>query len=378
MPKVKKAVFAVAFCLSLSLGWISPVQTSPSIHRALFVSVIQDPPVLASRDAILELLNFSKKARVGTIFIQVYRGNQSWFPSKTADDSPYEACLISAGEDPLAYLIQEAHASGIQVHAWLNLLSLSANAQAPLLKKYGPEILTRNHSPKKSLDDYKIDEQFFLDAGDPRVANDLSLIVEELVRSYPKLDGLQFDYIRYPDWHPDYGWTKINVGRFKKETGREPYGFKDVLWEDWKRSQVTRLLERLVHKAREAHSSLQISTTALAPYSRAYTEADQDWKSWLEKGTVDFITLMGYATDAAEFEKRIADAEKKLGNLERVNIAVGAYAMAGLPEIFKTQLKICEESGSRACAVLHYGSLKQNPSLGEAFLRDFGTSFKKD
>lgn len=356
----------------LIVCFLSPqtVYASRMTRRALFISVIQDPPVLTSREAIRELLDFSTKARVGTLFVQVYRGNQAWFPSTTADDSPYEACVKSSGGDPMEFLIAQAHASGIEVHAWLNLLSLSANAQAPFLKKYGPDILTQNRTKKRSLEDYKIDDQFFLDPGDSRVVNDLSMIVGELTKAYPELDGIQFDYIRYPDWHPDYGWTKVNVARFKEETGREPRGFKDVLWEDWKRSQVTSLLERLAKKAREIIPGLQISTTALAPYSRAYIEADQDWKFWIEKGTVDFITLMGYASDDGEFRRRTADAKKRLGSLEKVNIAIGAYAMETSPEIFKTQLKICEESQSRACVTLHYGNLGENSSLRGIFLRE--------
>ena len=360
--KKMKRFFASFFLLFLFFG-LSPVHAA---ERALFVSVIQEPPVLENRRAIQELVEFSKKSGIKTLFVQVYRANRAWFRSEFADDTPYEASLEAVGEDPLDLLIRQAHGAGIEVHAWLNLLSLSANAEAPFLKKYGPEILTRNRDEKKSLEDYKIDDQLFLEAGDPRVVGDLSLIVEELVRAYPNLDGLQFDYIRYPDWHPDYGWTKINVVRFKKETGRDPRGFKDIVWENWKRSQVTTLLETLAKKARQIHPAVQVSTTALAPYSRAYFEGDQDWKSWLEKGTVDFITLMGYATDSGEFERRIADAKKTLGSLEKVNLAIGAYAMESAPQIFKNQLKICEESGSRACVVLHYGNLMKNSALAES------------
>ncbi len=360
------------FCLFLIFCFLcsQSVYGSQTSRRALFVSVIQDPPVLTSREAIRELIDFAKKAKVETLFVQVYRGNQTWFSSKTADDSPYQDCLKSAKGDPLAYLIGRAHASGIEVHAWLNLLSLSANAHAPFLKKYGPEILTQNRVKKRSLDDYKIDDQFFLEPGDPRVADDLSSIVGELTQAYPELDGIQFDYIRYPDWHPDYGWTKANVGRFKKETAREPQGFNDILWENWKRSQVTSLLDRLTKKAREAHPALQVSATALAPYSRAYAEGDQDWKLWLEKGKVNFITLMGYSTDTGEFARRISDAKKRLGSLEKVNIAIGAYAMAGSPDIFKRQFKICQDSGSRACVTLHYGNLSENKALQAPFFED--------
>ncbi len=139
--------------------------------------MIQEPPVLSSRQEISDLISFAKKNHIQILFVQIYRANQSWFPSKVADQKPYEICFKNLSQDPFQFLIKEAHASGIEVHAWLNLLSLSANEDAPLLKKYGPEILTRNLKEKRTLKDYKIDEQYFLEPGDPRVREALAMIV---------------------------------------------------------------------------------------------------------------------------------------------------------------------------------------------------------
>ena len=332
-------------------------------RRGLFVSLIQEPPVLSSREEIRNLIDFAKKTNIQILCVQIYRANKAWFSSKVADSEPYEACRKNLSEDPFRLLIKEAHASGVEVHAWLNLLSLSANENAPLLKKYGPEILTRNLKKKKTIKDYKIDNQYFLEPGDPRVHEALSTMVEEIVRGYPDLDGIQFDYIRYPDLHPAYGYTKINRERFKKATGLKTIEEESAVWKNWKRDQVTGLLELLVKKVRAIRPNIQVSTTGLVPYSRAYLEAFQDWRSWVEKGTVDFVTLMCYSPGTQGFEKYIRDAKTKLGDLNKVNIAVGAYKLTGSPEIFKQQFEICEESKPRACVVLHYGSLLENPAL---------------
>jgi len=105
--------------------------------RALFVSLIQNPPTLSNREAIVQLVDFSKKAHVKVLFVQIYRANQAWFPSQVGDTASYEAALKALGEDPFAFLVREAHEAGIEVHAWLNLLSLSTNENAPLLKSTG-------------------------------------------------------------------------------------------------------------------------------------------------------------------------------------------------------------------------------------------------
>ncbi len=358
----------VFFCfLYLCVVFCARAECGEAPSRGLFVSVIQEPAVLSSREEIRKLIHFSKTSKIETLFVQVYRSNKAWFPSKVSNTEPYQTCLKNVSEDPFALLIREAHAEGIKVHAWLNLLSLSANGQAPILKKYGPEILTRNLKVKKTLEDYKIDNQFFLEPGDLRVRQVLSTVVEEILSAYPELDGIQFDYIRYPDMHPAYGHTKINTDRFKKATGAKTIEEQSQAWKSWKRKQVTYLLKTLVEKARSMRPGIQVSTTGLMPYIRANEEAFQDWRSWVKSGLVDFVTLMCYTRDDAQFQRYLKDGQYRIGDLKKVNIAMGAYKLVDSPEIFLHQYKICEESQNRSCLALHYGSLLENPVLGSVY-----------
>ncbi len=334
-------------------------------HRGLFVSVIQDPPVLSSRQEISKLIDSAKELQIDTLFVQIYRANKAWFRSKVGDSASYQAAMQEVGEDPFTLLIQEAHKNGIEVHAWLNLLSLSDNPNAKILKKYGPKILTQNGKKKKKLEDYKIDNQYFLEPGDLRVRKELSKMVAEIVRAYPDLNGLQFDYIRYPDKDPPYGYTKMNMTRFKKAAGVKRIDEDSKAWKDWKRDQVTSLLKELIAKARTVRPEIQISTTGLMPYSRALHEGFQDWKYWIESGLVHFVTLMCYNKDTSKFEEYILNAKENSGNFENVNLAVGTYVFVRAPEKFKRQFELCEHSGSRGCVIFHYGSLVENPALME-------------
>ena len=332
--------------------------------RGLFVSVIQEPPVLSSREQIENLIDFAKKARIKVLFVQIYYANKAWFASKFADSRPYESCLKNVSEDPFALLLRQAHKDGIQVHAWLNMLSLGSNKDAVFVKKYGASILTRNLKKKKSLEDYKIDDQYFLEPGDPRVREDLASIVEEILRAYPQLDGVLFDYIRYPDMHPAYGYTKTNIERFKKETGLETIQEQSQAWNNWKRGQVTEFLQLLVKTTRALRPNIQISATGCMPYSRAYYEAFQDWPSWLDGGLVDYVTIMDYSPQPSEFERWISSAKTKTRDFKKVNIGVGAYKLVRSPETFEQELRLGEKAGGGACVVFHYGSLLENPALG--------------
>jgi uncharacterized lipoprotein YddW (UPF0748 family) len=355
--------FLFFFCF-LILIFSSPAQSNGVSDRALFISVVEVPAVLSDRQEIMKLIDFAKKAHIKILFVQVYHGGQSWFPSKIADAGPYEYCRKALHEDPLALIIKQAHAKGIQVHVWLNLLSLGQNTNANFIKKYGTDILTRNLNEKNKIGDFKIDNQYYLEPGDQRVREDLAKIVNELLGAYPDLDGIQFDYIRYPDRHPHYGYTRSNIERFKKISGLRSIDEESTVWKDWKRAQVTEVLEKLVKIVRSLRPHMQVSTTGCMPYVRAYYEAYQDWSSWLSKGLVDFVTIMDYSVDVKEFEKWILRVKEKTTDLSRVKIAVGAYKLMHSPEIFEQEFRSCERMGT-TCAVFHYGSVWETPEFNK-------------
>ena len=137
------------YLLSIIFLFQYPAQSKKIPRHGLFITVMQDTPVLTSREEIKKLIDFAKKEQIKILFVQVYRSNRAWFPSRIADSSPYRACLKSVSQDPFAFLIKEAHKEGIEVYAWLNMLSLGNNKDAVFLKKYGREILTKNLKPKK-------------------------------------------------------------------------------------------------------------------------------------------------------------------------------------------------------------------------------------
>lgn len=332
--------------------------------RGLFVAMLEEPTALSSRKEIAGLVDFAKRSGVKVLFVQVYRANLAWFPSRIADQSPYDKYLKKVSEDPLRLLIKEAHRSGLEVHAWLNMLSLGENKDARLLKKYGTGILTRNLKEKKRLEDYKIDDQYFLEPGDARVRQELKAMVGEMLRAYPDLDGILFDYLRYPDVNPDYGYSKSNVECFKRSTGLKAAGKTNKAWKDWKRAQVTECLKELARTTRHLRPSIRLSATGCMPYSRAYHEAFQDWPLWIKDGIVDSVTIMNYSPYPDEFESWISAAKDRIGDFRKVNIGVGAYKLADSPETFGKELRLCERSGAGGYVVFHYNSLLRSPGLG--------------
>ena len=105
-------------------------------------------------------------------------------------------------------------------------------------------------------------------------------------------------------------------------------------------------------------------------YARALHEAFQDWPSWVNTSLVDFVTVMNYSADPAEYERWNAVAKAKVTDVRKLYLGTPAYKLVQNPKIFETEWQACEKSGAALCAVFHYGSLLENsvlerPLLGE-------------
>ncbi len=354
---IRTIVFVLFFCVGVV------VCQAGEVPKGMFVWSLEEHPVLSSVGQIERMIAFAKKEGIRDIFVQVYRGNKSWFPSEAADDEPYRLCRKQVGQDAFALLIEKAHAQGIAVHAWMNMLSLGGNTDAPLLKKYGSSILTKNREPKRTLADYKIDNQYFLEPTDRRVIRTCVKLVDEVLSQYPALDGIQFDYIRYPDVHPFYGYSDDNIVRYKRAANKIRVVESDPAWKQWKRDSVTALLKRLVDEAKHINPKIHVSTTGCLSYGRALDEAMQDWPSWINTGLVEFVTLMNYPQDTATYINNIKGIKMHLQNLNRVNMAVGLYKNVQSPAVFKEHYAACLEGSPRSCVFFHYNNFLENPDL---------------
>ena len=162
---------------------------SANVSKGIWVSVFSERKVLFSKEAIKELVNFAQKNSINEIYLQLYQSGRSFYDTKFNDRTKYEEMLKLVGADPVDILLKEASLKNIKVFAWINVLSIGQNKSAPIVKKFGDSVLTRDQYLKTSggardgqLDKYYIkDEHFFLEPGDPRVGDYTLLIVNEIM-----------------------------------------------------------------------------------------------------------------------------------------------------------------------------------------------------
>jgi uncharacterized lipoprotein YddW (UPF0748 family) len=274
--------------------------------RALWVDAYH--PGLKSRQQIDELVETAQAASVNALVVQVRRRGDTYYPSALDPWAPD----ADPGFDALAYLIQRAHAAGIEVHAWATTLAIWNLGTQPT----APSHTFNLHGPGASGRDYWLMTNnsgaedaggiYYLDPGHPDVVEYTVAIYEELAANYD-LDGVHLDRVRYP-WQ-NWGYNPVAVARFQAQTGRDDVPApSDAAWLQWRRDQVTALVRRiyLAVTALDPHLRVSAATsvvgsppTEISPWETRdpYTYHLQDWRAWLEEGVVDLALPMVYRVD---------------------------------------------------------------------------------
>lgn len=302
--------------------------------------------------------------------------------------------------DPLAVVLEEARARDIAVHAWLNThlvaASVGVHASPSHIARGRPDLLAVPRPVAREL--YDVDpadmkyrrtlleharenpervEGLFTSMAAPEVVEHVERVVADLLTRYD-VDGLHFDYIRYPDGTYDY--SRVSLERFRawllpqlaadilEEFSRleeaDPLIYADSFpdaWDSFRTEQVSRLLERVGERARELHPSLVLSAAVFPDPEDAAGNRFQEWPVWLQEGLVDAVAVMAYTEDTVEFGEWIGGAVDRAGS-EPVWAGIGAY-LNPAPETI-TQVRIARELGAAGVALFSYRSMAEPDSAG--------------
>ncbi|MHC4234045.1 MAG: golvesin C-terminal-like domain-containing protein [Planctomycetota bacterium] len=222
-----------------------------------------------------------------------------------------QASDIVGGLDPLAYLVQQAHAADIEVHAWLVTYRVCESwpPSGNSLVAAHPEwimvpLADMGGGPAPVAGKYT------LDPGSPDAQEYLINIVQELVSNY-EIDGINWDYIRYVQtdagYPADTSYTKSSLARFQQITGYAgtPPPTGEPSWNDFRRRTIDELIRRCRAEIAAITSNpsqpLCLSADLIcfgnAPASFSNSSAyslHQNWRLWMERGWLDAGMPMNY------------------------------------------------------------------------------------
>ena len=165
-------------CAVLVLRVVAAAGAEAPEHRALWVANFSYDTPAEAEQAVAR----AAAARLNAIYALVwYNGGQAWFQSAL---SP-KAANVSPDYDPLGYLIQLAHARGIDVHAWFVVGQYGSTKGAVLFKEHPEWAVQTEQGPA-----------MWYDLAQPAVRRFETDVMIDCLRRY-EVDGLHLDYIRY-------------------------------------------------------------------------------------------------------------------------------------------------------------------------------------
>lgn len=220
--------------------------------------------------------------------------------------------------DPLAFAVEECHARGMEIHAWFMTYPLGNEKHVEGLGKQS--VVSKKPSLVK-----RFNGEWFLDPGNPQTDDYLISVVMEVVENYD-VDGIHFDYIRYPD----------NRGRFPDDEMYRLYG-NGMARNEWRRDNITRFVTKVYDRVKREKPWVQVSSAPLGHY-RALNGVGAGWNAletvfqdaghWMRIGKHDALYPMMYYKDQLFYpfvEDWIAQ-----GNQRIVVPGLGAYQMIEL------------------------------------------------
>lgn len=380
-------------CLLLILSGCGPADRSPPApeppppRTALWVLAEGTHRTLEAPERVERLVASAVRLGVSDLFVQVFRGGRSWFPSRTADESPYRALRRDGAPSPLASLLAQAHLRGLRVHAWFNTLSLARNRDAPLLERLGPEAVLVDRAGRSLLDYPGLEVPqpdrlhlrmgtpgIWLDPAVPGVVEELEATLDDLIAAAPDLDGLHLDFIRHPLALPitpgsrfsvglDFGYGAASRDGFERESG-QPFR-RGEAWDDYRRRRVGDVVRRL---AARVPAGWEVSAAVLPWADRAYLSAAQDWRGWLEEGWLDFAVAMAYMRDD-RLLRYVARGLRGGVAGERVWIGLGSWLFADRPERIAAQTRIALDVEPAGVAFFSYDAIADLPAAQDAIRR---------
>ena len=376
----------------------------PSLHaedeevRALWVV----RTTLTSPAAIATMVDAAKAGGFNTLIVQVRGRGDSYFQNGL---EPRPTALASqAAFDPLAVTIARAHGAGLQVLAWINVNLVASATELPSSRDHvvyrHPEWLM---VPRALADDLsRVDprspeyigrlaryvrgrptelEGLYLSPIPAAAAAHTTAVVRDIAQRY-QIDGVHFDYIRYPT--QDFDYSRETIAAFRASVlpdlslperhrydarvdAGEPTLYTQAFPERWRifrTTQLTALLTTLRDAVKAARPSALV-TVAVTPDPREATAWYlQDWRGWIDRGLVDVVCPMAYTTDTSTFASAIAGVRQAAGP-HPVWAGIGAYRLS--PDQIAENVRSARRAGVLGVILFSYDALT-DPTHGPGYL----------
>jgi uncharacterized lipoprotein YddW (UPF0748 family) len=261
---------------------------------------------------------------------------------------------VAQDGDQIAKCLAACRKYGVQIHVWKVDWNLGHTVP--------DEFVARMRQERRLQASSKGKEEPWLCPSHPENQKLEIAAMVEVARNYD-VDGIHFDYIRYPD--SDHCFCDGCRERFAKAVGRPVEHWpRDVLesgplrqqWLDWRRSNITTVVKAVSEQARAIRPKIKISAAVFRNWAVDRDGVGQDWKLWCEKGYLDFVCPMDYSNSDPQFENWVASQKEWAGKVP-VYPGIGeASSSSQLPmDRVIGQIQIARRHQTNGFVIFNYG-----------------------
>ncbi len=277
----------------------------------------------SQRAELRGLLDRASAIGLNAIILHVRLAGDALYPSAFA---PWSSALSGTsggdpGYDPLAFAIAEAHARGLQLHAWFNpFRALLPGVSGPIAASH----VTRKH-PEWIR---KYGAQTWIDPGDPAARAYVLQTILDVVKRYD-VDGIHIDDYFYP-----YRESQTVVRRVhgRRVRSRREIPFPDDRswkkfgatkgWSDrdaWRRANIDDFIESMYRGTKAIRPSVVVGISPFGIWRPgsppgitgldAFEELYADSRKWMAEGWLDYLAPQLYwQVGGVEDRFRLLDA----------------------------------------------------------------------
>ena len=246
--------------------------------------------------------------------------------------------------DQIAQCVAAGKKYGMQVHVWK--VNFNCGSRSP------KEFVDRMRSEGRLQYNYagENDNPWLCPSHPANQDLEVASMVE-IAEKYD-VDGLHFDYIRFPD--PNHCFCPGCKDRFSKyyfeKTGKQVANWPEdtnkveevrELFLQWRREQITSIVKRVSDAVRPKKPNIKISCAARSAYPGTLIGDAQDWVDWCNKGYLDFVCPMNYTDSYERFIEMTTRQEKYLQHKVPLYAGIGIVTPSPMsPDMLAGQIML--------------------------------------
>ena len=220
----------------------------------------------------------------------------AFYPSRIITEQPF------GHWDPLAYVIDGAHARGLQVYPVICVLASGHGEPSGILRKH-PEWALRTPDGQP---------MGHVSPAHPEAQHWLTSVIKEVVDRYPTT-GVLLDYLRFYNRQTRLdAASEALLHEYQKEHSELSAAASE---QHFRERSLTELASAISHSTRSGRPDLQIAIYSWGPHVASDHRVAQPWPLWSRAGLVDMINISGYCYPdnygdryLEVFSRRIGDA----------------------------------------------------------------------